>query len=138
MKKLVYTIQDAMKVFPSFFTINKLNRLNKMSEYIKGIPKKIYLCKFVYKSGTESYGYLKRKIDLRQSHCHVSRRTWSSGLNYTRKRSKLAPLKIRLFICFDTTCRQKFLDYLDGRNTHHLCYNCANNNKLLEKGFWFD
>ncbi len=125
MKKYVMDLIEAKKIYLVFFKKISQTKIKKMYELLRGYPKKSYLFPKKYS------GYWSRKIDLRVSYCHFSRRTWSNGLNYARKKAGQKKLKIMLYFCYND-CGAKFLGYYNGRNQRQYCKKCSHNQYSIE------
>ncbi len=113
------SLNEARKIFVVFFKRISPNKIRKMQEYLHGTPRRRYLFsnKFNKRFGN-------KRIDLRQSHCHMSRRNWSNGLNYARKRVGQGKLRIVLFFCYGG-CGNKFLGYCTRYNQRQFCKACS-------------
>lgn len=124
--KHIMNLNEAKNIYVVFFKRISPNKIRKMQEFLTGSPKRRYLFprKFNKRFG-------KTRIDLRISHCHMSRRNWSNGLNYTRKRCGKRKLKIVLFFCY-AGCGNKFLGYCDGFNQRQYCHGCVSNQIDIE------
>lgn len=122
----IMDLKEAKKLYVVFFKRISSNKIRKMQEHLDGIPKRRYLFprKFNKRFG-------KHRMDLRRSHCHVSRRIWSSGLNYIRRRAGKRRLKIVLFFCY-AGCGNKFIGYCDGINKRQYCNTCLHTQIDLE------